>query len=248
VTRSFMGAAVAGAVGGAVLSIAVLFGASALGAFPPGSEARIHDYLLAHPQVLVEVNDRLQAQQEASGDQARQTAVGKLGLTPFFNPRLAFVTGPASAHTTFVEFFDYNCPYCRASLPTVKKFMAAHKNDARFAFIEFPIKGPQSTIASRAALAARKQPDKYLAFHFLLMDEKDLVTEDVAYADAQKAGLDVNKLRADMQDHSVDAALTAAHSLAAAANVDGTPAFIINGKVREGALDETVLDQMMKAS
>ena len=183
-----------------------------------------------------------------NGDQARQAAVRKLGLKPFFNPRLAFVTGPESARTTFVEFFDYNCPYCRASLPAVKKFIAAHKNDARFAFIEFPIKGPQSTIASRAALAARNQPDKYLAFHFLLMGEKDLVTEDVVYADAQKAGLDVNRLRADMQDHSVDAALAGAHSLAAAANVDGTPAFIINGKVREGALDDVALRQMMKAS
>jgi protein-disulfide isomerase len=248
VIKSFKGAAIVGAIGGTILSTAVLFGTAALGIFPSASDARIHDYLLAHPQVLVEVSDRLQAQQEVNGDQARQAAVRKLGLKPFFNSRLAFVTGPASARTTFVEFFDYNCPYCRASLPTVKKFIAAHKNDARFAFIEFPIKGPQSTIASRAALAARKQPDKYLAFHFLLMDEKDLVTEDVVYADAQKAGLDVNKLRADMQDHSIDAALTAAHGLAAAANVDGTPAFIINGTVREGALDDTILRRMMKPS
>jgi len=248
VTKTFLGAAGFGAIGGALISVAVLFGAAALGIFPRDSDARIHDYLLAHPQVLVEVSDKLQAQQDSNGDQARQAAVRKLGLKPFFNPRLAFVTGPESARTTFVEFFDYNCPYCRASLPAVKKFMAAHKNDARFAFIEFPIKGPQSTIASRAALAARNQPDKYLAFHFLLMGERDLVTEDVVYADAQKAGLDVNKLRTDMQDHSIDAALAGAHSLAAAANVDGTPAFIINGKVREGALDDAALRQMMKAS
>ena len=247
-TKTFLGAAVFGAIGGGLISVGVLFGAAALGIFPRDSDARIHDYLLAHPQVLVEVSDKLRAQQDSNGDQARQAAVRKLGLKPFFNPRLAFVTGPESARTTFVEFFDYNCPYCRASLPAVKKFIAAHKNDARFAFIEFPIKGPQSTIASRAALAARNQPDKYLAFHFLLMGERDLVTEDVVYADAQKAGLDVNKLRTDMQDHSVDAALAGAHSLAAAANVDGTPAFIINGKVREGALDDAALRQMMKAS
>lgn len=245
---SFRGAAFAGMIGGAALSVVVLFAAARLGVFPSASDARIRDYLLAHPQVLVEASDKLQAQQEESGDQARQAAVRKLGLKPFFNPRLAFVIGPASARTTFVEFFDYNCPYCRASLPAVKKFIAAHKKDARFAFIEFPIKGPQSTIASRAALAARKQPDKYLAFHFLLMDEKEMVTEDVVYADAQKAGLDVNKLRADMQDRSIDTALTAAHSLAAAANVDGTPAFIINGNVREGALDDVILRKLMGTS
>src|SRR5262249_53781796 len=117
-----------------------------------------------------------------------------------------------------------------------------------FAFIEFPIKGPESTIAARAALAARKQPDKYLAFHFLLMNEKELVDEDIVYADAQKAGLDVAKLKPDMQDHEVDSAIAAARNLAIAANIDGTPAFIVNGRVREGALDDADVRKLLKAS
>jgi protein-disulfide isomerase len=240
--------AMAGALGGAVLAVSMMFVAAQLGIFPPGSDARIHDYLLNHPQILVQMSNRLQAQQEASADDARQSAVRKLGLKAFFNPRLAFVVGPAAARRTFVEFFDYNCPYCRASLPAVKKLMAVHRKDTRFAFIEFPIKGPQSTIASRAAIAARKQPDKYLAFHFLLMGEKELVTEDVVYADAQKAGLDVGKLKADMQDRAVDSALAGAHNLAVAASIDGTPAFIINGHIREGAIDDGVIRRMLKAS
>jgi protein-disulfide isomerase len=238
--------AFAGAIGGAALAVAITFAAVKTGVLPTAPDSRIHDYLIHHPQVLVEVSNRLQAQQDASEDSGRQKAIDKLGLKPFFNRRLAFVAGPASARTTFVEFFDYNCPYCRASVPAVKKFLAAHKNDARIAFIEFPIKGPQSTIASRAALAARNQPDKYLALHFLLMGEKELVTEDVIYADAEKAGLNVNKLRADMQDRSVDMAIAGAHSLAAAANVDGTPAFIVNGRIHEGALNEDLLKQMLK--
>jgi protein-disulfide isomerase len=246
--KSGLGTAAAGAIGGATIAIAVIFAAAALGMFPPGSETRIHDYLVNHPQVLVEAGNKLQAQQDASEDHARQTAVRKLGTKAFFNPRLAFITGSPSAPITFVEFFDYNCPYCRASLPTVKKFMAAHKNDARFAFIEFPIKGPQSTIASRAAIAARNQPDKYLAFHLLLMGEKQLVTEEVVYADAQRAGLNLDKLKVDMQQRSVDGALAGAHSLAAAANVDGTPAFIINGHMHEGAIDDAALREMLKAS
>lgn len=241
-------AAVAGALGGAVIAIAAMFVAAQSGIFPPGSDARIHDYLLNHPQILVQMSNKLQAQQDASADDARQSAVRKLGLKAFFNPHLAFVVGPAAARRTFVEFFDYNCPYCRASLPAVKKLMAAHRKDTRFAFIEFPIKGPQSTIASRAAIAARKQPDKYLAFHFLLMGEKELVTEDVVYADAQKAGLDVGKLKADMQDRTVDSALASAHNLAVAANIDGTPAFIINGHIREGAIDDGVIRRMLKTS
>ena len=244
--RSQLWVTVMGAVGGAIFAVAIVFGAAALGLFPSGSDAHIHDYLMAHPQILVDMSNKLQNQQQTSEDGARQTAVQKIGMKAFFNPRLAFVMGPENAKTTFVEFFDYNCPYCRASIPAVKKFMAAHSNDTRFAFIEFPIKGPESTIASRAAIAARKQPDKYLDFHFRLMARKELVTEDVIYEDAAKAGIDVPKLKADMQDHSVDVAIAAAHHLAEAANIDGTPAFVINGNIREGALDDHILQQMVK--
>ena len=87
-----------------------------------------------------------------------------------------------------VEFYDYNCPYCRASLPAVKKFYEQHKNDTRFSFIEFPIKGPESIVAAAAALAARLQPDKYLALHFALMNETDPVNEAMIYADAAEGG------------------------------------------------------------
>jgi protein-disulfide isomerase len=246
--KSAGGVALMGALGGAALALTIVFGTAAVGIFPSNSDARIHDYLLSHPQVLVEVSNKLEGQQSSKEDESRQKAMIKLGLKPFFNPRIAFITGPQSARTTFVEFFDYNCPYCRASASAVKKFMAAHKSDARFAFIEFPIKGPQSAIASRAAIAARNQPDKYLALHFLLMDEKELVTEDVVFADAAKAGLDVNRLKADMQDRSVGAAIAGARSLAVAAKVDGTPAFIINGRMHEGALDDATLRELLKAS
>lgn len=245
--NSHAGTAIAGALAGAALAVGAVFAAAAFGILPQRVDAEIRDYLMAHPQILADMSSKLQAQQEDSDDAARQRAVRKLGLKPFFSPKLAFVIGPASARTTFVEFFDYNCPYCRASIPAVKKFMTAHRKDARFAFIEFPIKGAQSTVASRAAIAARNQPDKYLSFHFLLMDEKELITKEVILADAQKAGLDINKLLVDMKAPSVDAAIAAAHSLAAAANIDGTPAFIVNGRIREGALDEDNLRELLKA-
>lgn len=240
--------ALVGALGGAALAVAAMFGVAELGAFPPHRDAQFHAYLAAHPELLAEMSTRLQAQQEAHNEAMRQAAVNKLGSKAFFNPRFAFVLGPKNARATFVEFFDYNCPYCRASLPTVKKFIANHQKDTRFAFVEFPIKGPDSTIAARAAIAARKQPDKYLAFHFRLMDEKELVTEDVIYVDAQRAGLDVAKLKADMQSPDVDAAISAAHNLALAANIDGTPAFVVNGRTHEGALDDADLSKLLKSS
>jgi protein-disulfide isomerase len=128
----------------------------------------------------------------------------------------------------------------------VKSFYEAHK-DARFSFIEFPIRGNDSTLAARAAMAARRQPDKYLAFHFMLMNEANIVDQNLLFADAKKAGLDVARLQSDMSDPKIDMALAAAHSLADAASVTGTPVFIVNGKIREGAIDSDLLNKMAKS-
>ncbi|MGD0190364.1 MAG: DsbA family protein [Rhizomicrobium sp.] len=244
-TLSFRTALAAGLLG-ALIALSGAYGAMRLGWVSVANGPAIRDYLLTHPEVLVEASNKLQARQDASEDASRQTAIDKLGSKALFDSRLAFITGPARAKTTFVEFFDYNCPYCRASVPAVKKFYETHK-DARFAFIEFPIKGAQSTFAARAAVAARKQPDKYLAFHFALMNEAAIVDENLVYADAQKAGLDVAKLKSDMRSPEVDAALVASHKLAEAIGIDGTPAFVIDGKMREGGIDDETLEQMTKS-
>ncbi len=233
-----------GGLGGAAIAVVVLFGAIRLGVVP-GSDSAMHDYLMAHPAILVDMQNKLQLEQDQATANAEQAAVNKIGLKAFFDPRVAFVTGPANAKTSVVEFFDYNCPYCRQSVPALKTFYEAHKN-ARFAFIEFPIKGNDSTLAARAAMAARKQPDKYLAFHFMLMNEENVVDQNLLFDDAKKAGLDVGKLQADMNDPKIDMALTAAHALADAAGVTGTPVFIVNGKIREGAIDSALLAKMAK--
>lgn len=240
--------AAAGGIGGAALAVVIVLALSRFGFLPAGESGddAIHDYLMAHPEVLVAMSNKLQMQQQEADDSARQTAVGKLGTKAFFNPAVAFITGPADAKTTFIEFFDYNCPYCRASNPAVEKFYNAHKDDARFAFIEFPIKGPKSIAASRLALAARMQPDKYLEFHFALMREEGEADAASVVATAKRVGLDLKKLQADEQDPSIDSAIAAAHALAQAANIDGTPAFIIDGKIREGAVNDDALKAMVK--
>ena len=236
-----------GGLGGAAVAVIVVLILAATGTLPASqeaSDARIHDYLMRNPEILVDMTNKMQADQAMQEDAARQAAVDKIGLEAFFNPKLAFVTGPANAKTTLIEFFDYNCPYCRASLPAVKKFYDKHKNDTRFAFIEFPIKGPNSIVAAHAAIAARNQPDKYLKFYFALMNEQELATPDLIFSVARKAGLDVDKLKKDMMDKSVDASVKAAHDLAIAAKIDGTPAFIINGRMREGAINDTILAKL----
>jgi protein-disulfide isomerase len=240
-------AAAIGGCAGAAITLVLAFGAGALGLSPfaAANGSALHAYLVAHPDVLVEMTNKLQAQQDSDEDNARQAAVNKLGMKAFFDPRVAFITGPANAKTTVVEFFDYNCPYCRASLPAMKKFYETHRN-ARFAFIEFPIKGPQSTVAARAAMAARRQPDKYLAFHFALMSQDGPDDDDTVYSVARKTGLDLTRLKADMAAPGVDLALAQAHTLAGAAGIDGTPAFIVDGKIREGAMTDETFTEMTK--
>ncbi|MGN6149324.1 MAG: DsbA family protein [Rhizomicrobium sp.] len=238
-----------GGLGGAAIAVVIVLVMAATGTMPysrDASDARIREYLMRHPDILVEMSNKMQADQAAQEDAARQVAVDKIGLKAFFDPKLAFVTGPVNAKNTLVEFFDYNCPYCRASLPAVKKFYDKHKHDTRFAFIEFPIKGPNSVVAAHAAIAARKQPDKYLEFYFALMDEDELATPDLIFSVARKAGLDVDRLKKDMADKSIDASLKAAHDLAIASKIDGTPAFIVNGRMREGALNDTILNELIR--
>lgn len=239
----------ASSIGGAILALVVIFEFGSAGLVPlnkAATEQTVHDYLVAHPEILVDMTAKLQANQEELTRKERQAATDKLGQKAFFDPKVAFITGPANAKTTVVEFFDYNCPFCRASVPAMKKFYEKHKNDTRFAFIEFPIKGQDSVAASRAAIAARRQPGKYVDFHFALMSEEGHVDANTVFEVAKKTGLDVAKLQADMKDTAIDSEIAAAEKLSEAAKVDGTPAFIINGKMREGALDDKLLAQMAK--
>ena len=235
----------AGALGGALLAVVLIFAAAANGLLPmPAvtvSGDAIHDYLIAHPAILSEMSDK--AQQLAQADQDKQSAeaMKKIGLNAFFDPKIAFITGPANTTKSVVELYDYNCPYCRASLPAVEKFYEQHKNDTRFSFIEFPIKGPDSIVAAKVALAARNQPDKYLALHFALMSETVPVNAQILMQDAQKAGLNLVKLKADMERPEIAAAIDASHDLAKRAGIDGTPTFIVNGAMHPGAVDDVTL-------
>jgi protein-disulfide isomerase len=247
-----MRAAVLGALGGAVIAVAVVFCAAALGYFPHQGRIdgkQLHAWLVAHPQVLAEMTSKLQDQEASDEDAAehgRQRAVDKIGLARFFDPSVAFITGPAGAKNTLVEFFDYNCVHCRNSFPLIRKYYEAHKGDTRFAFVDFPIFGRMSDEAATAAVAARRQPDKYIALSFAMMGEKGAIDIDTMYADAKAAGLDMPRLIADMKDPAIGKTLAAAHLLARRAGFDGTPTFIVNGKVHSGELDEETLAGMTK--
>lgn len=239
----------AGALGGAAIAIAVIM-VMAQNGLMPINDRQMQTYLMMHPELAPAMMGR--AQQLDDQKQAAQQAVAmrKVGQAAFFDPAVAFVTGPANAKTSLVEFYDYDCPFCRASLPAVKKFYDAHKNDTRFSFIEFPIAdlhGPSALLAARASLAARRQPAHYIDFHFTLLGEEGQVTEQMIFADAAKAGMDVNKLKADMADPSIEKTLQSSIALAHKVGVDGTPTFVLNGKFHPGAVDDETLASEMKS-
>ncbi|HEY1877832.1 MAG TPA: DsbA family protein [Rhizomicrobium sp.] len=239
----------AGAFGGAVIAVAVILLMAQIGLMPI-NDRQMQTYLMMHPQLAPAMMGRAQAldDQKQAADQA--AAIKKVGQAALFDPALAFVTGPADAKTSLVEFYDYDCPFCRASLPAVKRFYDAHKNDTRFSFIEFPIAdlhGQSALLAARASLAARRQPEHYMDFHFTILGEEGQVTEEMIYADAAKSGMDVGKLKSDMTDPAIAKTLTSSIALAHKVGVDGTPTFVLNGKFHPGAVDDDTLASEMKS-
>jgi len=238
------------ALGGAFLAVSIVFAAANAGLLPgAAADSRIRAYLLAHPDLVAEMTDKMQLEQQQADAVKAAAALKKIGLKTFFDPAIAFVTGPADAKKSLVEFYDYDCPYCRASLPAIKKYYEAHKGDTRFSFIEFPIPslhGPGADLAGLASLAARRQPDKYVALHFELMSQEGSIDQPTIDAVAAKVGIDIAKLDADMKDPEIAKTLAASKDLAHKLGVDGTPTFIINGVVHPGAVDDDTLNDLIK--
>jgi protein-disulfide isomerase len=182
---------------------------------PDQVRAIVRDYLISNPTIIEEAMAALERKRAAE----RRVKIER-------DPR-RFVTGPANAKITIVEFFDYRCPYCHAARDWTAAKMKARK-DVRWVFVEFPILGPNSLEASRAAIASMKQ-GRYLPFHHALMVSKSELNSKDIDAIAKSVGIDVARMRRDMNDPNIMALLQADHDLAAAEKIDGTPAYMING-------------------
>lgn len=238
--------AVLGGLIGAAVSLAVVFGAAAFGFVPLASDVRLHDYLMAHAGVIYEMQAKAEQDEAEAEHRTEQEAVDKIGVKRFFDPAIAYVTGPENARNTFIEFFDYNCGHCRNTAPAVKAFYEKHKKDTRFAFVNFPIFGEDSTNAARVSIASRLQGNKYLAVHFALMGQgRVAIDRDILIGVARQAGLDLNKMALDMNSQDTDKALAGALRLAREARFSGTPVFIVNGKVHDGEISEADIKKLM---
>ena len=145
------------------------------------------------------------------------------------------VGGNPDGDVTLVEFFDYQCPYCKTIFPSIQALLAEDRN-LRYVFKEFPILGRASVFAARAALAARRQ-GKYLEFHTALMPARGKLTETRVMRLAEKVGLDVDRLRRDMADGTVDATIRRNLELADGLGIFSTPVFIIGDTQIPGAVE-----------
>jgi protein-disulfide isomerase len=208
------------------------------------TEQIIHDYLLAHPEVIVEAITKYQAQQEkaTAERQARALIDRREELTRAPDSP---VLGNPSGNVTVVEFFDYRCPYCKS---VAAAFLDLYEKDGnvRFVLKEFPILGADSEFASKAALAAQKQ-GKYRDFHLAMMSFKGKMTSDDVRQLAAAVGIDVAKLEQDMQDPAIVETINRNYALAEALGIRGTPAFIIGDQLIPGAITTEDLQKRIAA-
>jgi len=203
-------------------------------------ETIVHDYLLKNPDVLL---DALQAAKAKLESDAKSKAAAALmsRRQELLNDPESPVGGNRNGDVSLVEFFDYRCPYCKQVEPSLEKLLA-DDHQLRFVYKEMPVLGPESTLAARVALAARKQ-GKYEAFHTAMMGTKGQITEAVIFGVASAAGLDVDRLKRDMADPQIDKTLKANLDLAEALDIQGTPGFVIGKEIVPGAVDIETLRQ-----
>jgi protein-disulfide isomerase len=205
-------------------------------------EAIIKDYLTnKHPEILAEGLQNLQKHEQDEADAKSKQGVLN-AKDRVFNDISSPVGGNAKGNVTVVEFYDYQCGYCKMSQDAVEKLLKDDKN-VKFIYKEFPILGPASGEAAKAALASVKQ-GKFLAYHDALMEKKDHLNADMIYQVAKDVGIDVDKLKKDMNDNSVTDEITADLKLGQDIGVRGTPMFIVGDSIYPGAMQ---YDQLKKA-
>lgn len=208
-------------------------------------EKIVHDYIVKNPEVLIEAMNELDAKQAAADKKKQGDAIAKYHKQIFEDPT-SYVAGNPKGDVTIVEFFDYNCGFCKR---TFAPLMNTLKDDGNIRLIlkEFPILGPTSVIATKAAMAAKKQ-GKYFEMHKALYMHKGSLDEASIMDLAKAVGIDTVKLRQDMKDPAIQKTIDSDEKLASELGVTGTPSFIIGGKPHPGAMNEEELQAAIKAA
>lgn len=210
-------------------------------------EQIVRDLLRDNPEILIEAVHAARAKQEAAAAAKAKQALDEHRQELERSPTSPVIGNP-DGDVTVVEFFDYRCPYCKRVHPVVVELIKTDPK-VRVVLKELPILGPESVLATRAALAVHlTQPAKYRAFLDALLDDKGRVTREHLAEVARGAGIDVQAMEKAMNDPRIERTIAENMGLAEALGINGTPAFVVGRDLAPGAVDlETLRGLVAKA-
>jgi protein-disulfide isomerase len=202
----------------------------------------IRDYLVRNPELLIDMQQALEAKQREEQRVANLEVI-ESARDDIFNAAYDGYVGNPDGKTTIVEFYDYNCGFCKRAQEDMLALTEADP-DLRFVLKEFPILGPDSTKAHVVSMAFRAlMPEKYGDFHNQLLGVQGRATEASAIKIALSLGADEAKLREEMKDPAINAAFEKTYELANKLAITGTPSYVVGNEVVFGALGQEVLAQ-----
>jgi protein-disulfide isomerase len=210
-------------------------------------EAIVRDYLLKNPEILLEVQQALETKQQEE-QRLAQLGIIKQSKDEIFSSPHDGVVGNPEGKITIVEFYDYNCGFCKRAIEDMHALIAQDP-DLRFVLKEFPILGPDSQKAHVVSQAFLKlMPEKYGEFHDKLLASQGRADEDSAVKLAVSLGADEAKLRETMQDPAIGEAFAGTYELANKLAITGTPSYVVGNEVVFGALGKDVLAEKVAAA
>jgi protein-disulfide isomerase len=213
-------------------------------------ERIIKDYLLKNPELLQEVMAELERRQTVAEAEKHRTAVKQHSATIFNSPRQVTI-GNQQGDVTVVEFFDYNCGYCKRAMVDMLELLKADSK-VKFVLKEFPVLGEASVQAAQVAAAVRMQDKtggkKYLEFHQKLLTGRGQIDKVRALAVAKEIGLDVARIERDIAGEEVKATIEESFKLAEALGLNGTPSYVIGSEVVIGAVGVSALKEKVNTA
>jgi len=212
-------------------------------------EKIVRDYLLKHPELLQEVMAELEKKQQTAEAEKARAAVKTHAEALFNSPRQVTLGNP-QGDVTFVEFFDYNCGYCKRALGDMTALMGKDPK-LKVVLKEFPVLGPGSVEAAQVAVAVRMQDKggkKYMEFHQKMLLGRGQADKARAMAVAKEIGLDMTRLEKDLKSDEITATLQESAKLAEALGLNGTPSYVIGNDVVIGAVGLDALGKKVDAA
>lgn len=208
-------------------------------------EQIVREYLLANPEILIEVQQALEVKQREEQRAASTEVIQKAKDEIFRSPNDGVVGNPDGT-ITIVEFYDYNCGFCKRAIEDMHALTKADPQ-LRYVLKEFPILGPDSQKAHTVSMAFHKlMPEKYGEFHDRLLGGQARATEETAIKVALSLGADEAKLREAMTDPKIPQIFAHTYELANKLSISGTPSYVIGNEVVSGALGHAVLAQKIE--